>query len=594
MIWLRIWSFFIGPGFGKWRWAAADWPACPTTICPTVERALFPSLLARATARMSPPKLPRHYAWGIFMRRSTPDARPWLAAALWSAPGLAQPRTQLGPLCTTDTTPADQQIDACNKIIALKVFSGEQLATIYFWRAVGWNKKGNYTQVIADATEALRLQPNVAALQSARLGLLRQGRVRHRDRRLQRRAADRASPAASSFTTAATPGAPRANTPRRSPTTISRSSWSEVRLLLSEPRRLEAGARRSRWRARRHQRSDPARPDTAAAVDQPRRDLARQGRFRPRHRRHHRGDPAGEGEVPVPTHDVARQRADPPMSARASPMKRRVTSNAPRPTTPQRWASTDRRQQGQSATAKVRLSLLSKLAPSRDKPADATRTMQPPPACAPRHRGERRIALVIGNGAYAHVTALPNPPNDARAIAKSLRDIGFEVTEGIDLDRAAMQKTTRDFLRDAAGAKIAVVYYAGHGVQIDGRNYLVPVDVELKRRHLHDRCDDRHGHDPGRPRRPGPHQHPDPRCLPQQSDGAAGRIRRRQSRHRSRIGPCCAGRARCRRDARRRHADCVRDRARHRSRSTARAPTARSRRRCRATSARPASRCSRC
>ena len=59
-------------------------------------------------------------------------------------PRLAQSRAQLGPLCTTETTPADQQIDACNKIIALKVFSGEKLATIYFWRAVGWNKKGNY------------------------------------------------------------------------------------------------------------------------------------------------------------------------------------------------------------------------------------------------------------------------------------------------------------------------------------------------------------------------------------------------------------------------------------------------------------------
>src|SRR5205823_11756160 len=85
-----------------------------------------------------------------------------LAAALWSAPSLAQSRAQLGPLCTTDTTPADQQIDACNKVIALKAFAGEKLATIYFWRAVGWNKKGNYTQVIADAGEAIRLHPSAA------------------------------------------------------------------------------------------------------------------------------------------------------------------------------------------------------------------------------------------------------------------------------------------------------------------------------------------------------------------------------------------------------------------------------------------------
>ena len=92
----------------------------------------------------------------------------------------------------------------------------------------------------------------------------------------------------------------------------------------------------------------------------------------------------------------------------------------------------------------------------------------------------RRVALVVGNGAYAHVKALPNPPNDAHAIAKSLRDIGFTVSEGIDLDRATMQKTIRDFLRDAAPSQVAVVYYAGHGVQIDGRNYLVPIDLAFQ------------------------------------------------------------------------------------------------------------------
>ena len=94
---------------------------------------------------------------------------------------------------------------------------------------------------------------------------------------------------------------------------------------------------------------------------------------------------------------------------------------------------------------------------------------------------------MIGNGAYAHVRALPNPPNDARSIAKSLRDIGFVVTEGIDLDRTAMQTMIRDFLREAARAQIAVVYYAGHGVQIDGRNYLVPVDIQFRSRQRHDR-----------------------------------------------------------------------------------------------------------
>ncbi|MDB5578702.1 MAG: hypothetical protein JWR80_3878, partial [Bradyrhizobium sp.] len=102
------------------------------------------------------------------------------------------------------------------------------------------------------------------------------------------------------------------------------------------------------------------------------------------------------------------------------------------------------------------------------------------PPAQPLASSVRRVALVIGNGAYAHVKALPNPPNDARSIARSLRDIGFTVSEGVDLDRLAMQKVIRDFLREAVRAQVAVVYYAGHGVQIDGRNYLVPIDVRLQ------------------------------------------------------------------------------------------------------------------
>ena len=103
-----------------------------------------------------------------------------------------------------------------------------------------------------------------------------------------------------------------------------------------------------------------------------------------------------------------------------------------------------------------------------------------PPALpqAPAGAPGRRIALVIGNGAYKAVHALPNPPNDARMVAKSLRDIGFEVSEGIDLDRAAMENLLRDFMRGAVTARTAVVFYAGHGMQIDGKNYLLPVDIK--------------------------------------------------------------------------------------------------------------------
>ncbi|MGE3986413.1 caspase family protein [Pseudorhodoplanes sp.] len=91
-----------------------------------------------------------------------------------------------------------------------------------------------------------------------------------------------------------------------------------------------------------------------------------------------------------------------------------------------------------------------------------------------------RVALVIGNGKYVHAGELPNPANDARAMTQALRSIGFEVADGIDLDRDAMERLIRDFLRKSSGAKVAILFYAGHGMQIDGRNYLVPIDAKLE------------------------------------------------------------------------------------------------------------------
>lgn len=93
---------------------------------------------------------------------------------------------------------------------------------------------------------------------------------------------------------------------------------------------------------------------------------------------------------------------------------------------------------------------------------------------------QERVALVIGNGNYLNATPLPNPANDARAVAKALSDIGFDITEGVDLDRAAMERRIRDFLRKAASARVALLFYAGHGMQVDGKNYLVPVDAKLE------------------------------------------------------------------------------------------------------------------
>lgn len=127
--------------------------------------------------------------------------------------------------------------------------------------------------------------------------------------------------------------------------------------------------------------------------------------------------------------------------------------------------------------AKARLAVLdgaANLAPLA-RPAVATATS--PKAETPGVG--RKIALVIGNGAYRNAPPLPNPPNDARGVASNLRNMGFEVSEGIDLDKAKLRDGIVAFLRDAASANLVVVFYAGHGMQIDGKNYLVPVDANF-------------------------------------------------------------------------------------------------------------------
>jgi len=95
-------------------------------------------------------------------------------------------------------------------------------------------------------------------------------------------------------------------------------------------------------------------------------------------------------------------------------------------------------------------------------------------------KADRRVAFVVGNGTYLNVTQLPNPPVDAKAIAATLRNIGFDVVEGTNLTRDRMTEKLLDFGRKAQGADIAVFYYAGHGIAISGTNYLLPVDADIK------------------------------------------------------------------------------------------------------------------
>ena len=92
-----------------------------------------------------------------------------------------------------------------------------------------------------------------------------------------------------------------------------------------------------------------------------------------------------------------------------------------------------------------------------------------------------RVALVVGNSAYAHIGRLPNADNDARDLSAALRRLGFEVTTELDAGRGELNEALRAFTRQSLGADVSLVFYAGHGIEMDGANYLVPVDARLER-----------------------------------------------------------------------------------------------------------------
>ena len=106
------------------------------------------------------------------------------------------------------------------------------------------------------------------------------------------------------------------------------------------------------------------------------------------------------------------------------------------------------------------------------------------PAWADPQIGGKRVALVIGNSGYRNVDRLPNSGNDARLIAGTLQELGFSLVGGgvrLDLDRAHLTQAVQDFGHALAGAEVGLFYYSGHGLQVQGVNWLVPVDANPSR-----------------------------------------------------------------------------------------------------------------
>ncbi len=400
---------------------------------------------------------------------------------------------QLGPLCTSENTPADKQIDACNKIIALKVFSGPKLAAIYFWRAVGYNKKGDYNRVILDITEALKLQPDQTAMHNLR------GSAYYDKGEYDIAIAD-FSDAIRLDPPSSTVFHNRGNAYR------GKRDYRHALADYSDAIRLEPQSALSFQNCGAVKQAmgdlDGALEDINAAIrlnpQLPTTLVNRATLWRAKE--------AYDRAIADTTEALRLAQSGVPVPVMTPPGSWQVSSRVNRGLAYEAKGDFDRAKADFSAalttkvadaasianqaTAKARLAVIAATTvAAAPPPMPATSAAASPSPTAPSvaasakpeptKKTERRIALVIGNGAYINFGKLPNPPNDARSVARSLRDIGFEVTEGYDLDRGALQTTVNGFLRSATGAKVAVFYYAGHGAQIDGRNFLVPVDLRL-------------------------------------------------------------------------------------------------------------------
>jgi hypothetical protein len=94
---------------------------------------------------------------------------------------------------------------------------------------------------------------------------------------------------------------------------------------------------------------------------------------------------------------------------------------------------------------------------------------------------ERRLALIFGNSQYKNSSPLKNPVNDANLMEGTLKDLGFDVIKQINAGKEEMMKAIREFNEKLPGANVALFYYAGHGNQVDGKNYLIPVDAKLEK-----------------------------------------------------------------------------------------------------------------
>ena len=378
-------------------------------------------------------------------------------AGILAAPAAADDRS----LCFNPSTAPDIAIEACGRLISSRQFKGVELSGAYNLRGLAYRKKGDYDRAIADATEAIRLDPKFSAAYYNRgVAYLLKGDY---DRaiadfseaiRLDPKYADRLH--------------------NRGVAYSNKGDYDRAIADYNEAIRLDpkyAVAYSNRGVAYRSKGDyDRAIADSSEAIRlDPKYAVAYINRG---------GAYSSKGDYDRAIADFNEAiRLDPKYAAAYFDRGRAYELKGDFANALSDFRSALGLAPSDTYVAEAVRRIERKLAARTEPKPPVSKPVEPPVVPG---QPETRIALVIGNGSYANFGALANPGNDAKAIAAALNGIGFKtVTLLFDLPRERLLDALKTFAREAEKADWALIYFAGHGLELGGVNYLVPVDAKM-------------------------------------------------------------------------------------------------------------------
>jgi tetratricopeptide (TPR) repeat protein len=373
--------------------------------------------------------------------------------------------------CFSADGPPDSAIAACGRLIASGKFKKPDLARVYLWRADAWSRKRDHDNAVADSNESIRLDPKIA------LAYYIRGQSFSARGEVFRAAADfdaviRLDPKFANAYLA------RGHVFRQqSQGDRAIADYSEAIRLNPRDHAAYTSRGLAYWEKRDY---DRAIQDESEAI-----------RLQPQNSAYYtqRGffyDAKGEFDNAVA--DFRKALALDPRDTRAPALIKRLEQQIASRSSANSSAAPPSPANQPAAQAAAGPTTTSPSAPGSAQPERQPQASpQPAPKATPltapaaTRPADVRVALIVGNGNYRHANRLPNPANDASDMADVLRKLGFDVVEGRDLDKRSLEDKVREFGRKLDRANIALFFYAGHGIQVGGRNYLIPIDAKLER-----------------------------------------------------------------------------------------------------------------